>query len=648
MDDATPPEAAPPVPEPSEPPPGYPAEWETDVVLTDGSTVRIRPIRPDDGDRLLDFHARQSPQSIYYRYFSPRPRLSDKDIEHLTHLDYVDRMAFVGVRGDRIMGVSRYDRWQHRSEAEVAFFIDDEMHGRGMATVMLEHLAARARAVGISSFTASVLPENRKMLGVFTAAGFTSATRFADGVVEVSLDLQPTPDAEAAIEARAATAASRAVGRLLAPRSIAVIGASREPGTIGHDLFRNLLRSGFEGPVWPVNPEAVHVASVRAVGSILDIPDEVDLAIVAVPAAVVPQVIEECGRKQVYGAVVASAGFAENGAQGAALEAEVLRLVRRFGMRLLGPASLGLINTDPGVRMHGTAAAPRPLPGQVGLLSESGMIGAAIIDRARELGVGISSFVALGNRSDVSGNDLLRYWAQDDQTAAVCMYIESFGNPRHFSRIAKQLSRRKPVVAVRARREPRTEGPADGPRDPSADVLLEQTGVIRARTLAQLLDVTRLLVHQPLPPGRRVAIVGNAGGTLTIAADACFEARLSLATLAEPTRDALAELSSLGAVGNPLDLGLVAGADDYSRALQAVLADDDVDVVLAVFAPSLGGTAEEVGAALGEASALVPSKPVVACYFGPRQIELARAGGRTIPVYDSVEPAAAALGKVAG
>jgi RimJ/RimL family protein N-acetyltransferase len=235
-------------------PPGYPSEFETDVVLADGATTHVRPIRPGDEPLLVSFHERQSPQSIYFRYFSPRPRLSERELQRMTELDYVDRMGLVALRHDELIGVARYDRWRHRSEAEVAFFVDDANHGRGLATVLLEHLAVRAREVGLTGFTASVLPENRKMIGVFTQAGFETATRFADGVVEVRLGLAPTPEAEAAIEERARAAASQAVRRLLSPRSVAVIGAGRDPGSVGHDVVRNLQRAGFQGPVWPVNP----------------------------------------------------------------------------------------------------------------------------------------------------------------------------------------------------------------------------------------------------------------------------------------------------------------------------------------------------------------------------------------------------------
>lgn len=630
-------------------PPGYPAWFETDVVLADGATAHVRPIRPDDGPRIVAFHGRQSPRSIYFRYFSPHPRLTEREVERMTSLDYVDRMALVALRGDELIGVARYDRWRHRSEAEVAFFVDDANHGRGLATVLLEHLAVRAREVGLTGFTASVLPENRKMIGVFTQAGFETATRFADGIVEVRLGISPTPEAEAAIDERARSAASEAVRRLLAPRSVAVIGASREPGTVGHEVVRNLQRAGFQGRVHPVNPAAEQVASVRTVPSILDIDDEVDLAVIAVPAALVPQVVEECGRKQVYGVVVLVAGFAETGPEGAALEAEVLRVARSWGIRLVGPNCLGILNTDPAVRLHATFVHVAPLPGRVSLLSESGMVGAAIVARAREEGVGISSFVALGNRADVSGNDLLQYWEEDPATDVVCMYIESFGNARHFSRLARRLTRAKPVVAVKAAWHPGAEA-ADLPfaGSPTDEVLLRQTGVLRVPTLTDLLDTARVLGCQPLPRGRQVAVLGNAGGSLAIAADAIVAAGLRLASLTEATRAGLEALAPRSvAPGDLVDLGLRADGGRFAEALDLLAADPGIDGVVAVYAPSLGGTVTEVLDALDGTSAAHPAVPVVACAYGPAPTRLLEDGKPAVPVFDGVDRAARALGRIA-
>jgi acyl-CoA synthetase (NDP forming)/RimJ/RimL family protein N-acetyltransferase len=630
-------------------PEGYPDGYDTDVVLADGATAHVRPIRPDDAPRILDFHSRQSPQSIYYRFFSPRPRLTERELEQMTNVDYVDRMALVALRGDELIGVARYDRWRHRSEAEVAFFVDDANHGRGLATVLLEHLAVRAREVGLTGFTASVLPENRKMIGVFTQAGFETATRFADGIVEVRLGITPTPEAEAAIDARARRSASEAVRRLLSPRSIAVIGASRARGKVGYEVVRNLQRGGYQGPVYPVNPHADHVRSIRAVASILDIPDEVDLAIITLPAAEVAAAVEECGRKQVYGVVVISAGFSEIGPEGAALEAEVLRVARSWGIRLVGPNCLGLVNTDPAVHMTGTFVHVAPLPGRVALLSESGMVGAAIMARAREDGIGLSSFLALGNRADVSGNDLLQYWEDDPHTDIVCLYIESFGNARHFSRVARRLTRAKPVVAVKAAWHPGMDA-AEVSRTGSAtdEVLLRQTGVIRVPTLPDLLDATRLLTCQPLPRGRRVAVIGNAGGSLAIAADAAVSAGLEIAALAAPTREAIAVVVGRAVLpGDLIDLDLRADGDTYAQVCELLASDPGVDAVLAVFAPSLGGTAAEVRDTLDTVSREHPHLAIAGCFYGDRPEPLPTDGQPCVPLYDAVDRAARALERVA-
>jgi acyl-CoA synthetase (NDP forming)/RimJ/RimL family protein N-acetyltransferase len=627
-------------------PEGYPAGYETDVVLADGATAHVRPIRPDDGARIVEFHGRQSPQSIYYRFFSPRPRLTEREVEQMTSVDYVDRMALVAVRGEELIGVARYDRWRHRSEAEVAFFVDDANHGRGLATVLLEHLAVRAREVGLTGFTASVLPENRKMIGVFTQAGFESATRFADGIVEVRLGIVPTPEAEAAIDARARSSASEAVRRLLSPRSIAVIGASRARGKVGYEVVRNLQRGGYQGPVYPVNPTVEHVRSIRTFPSILDIPDEVDLAIVTLPAAQVAAAVEECGRKQVYGVVVISAGFAEIGPDGAALEAEVLRVARSWGIRLVGPNGLGLVNTDPQVQMTATFVHVAPTRGAVALLSESGMVGAAIMARATEEGIGLSSFLALGNRADVSGNDLLQYWEADPRTEVVCLYIESFGNARHFSRVARRLTRAKPVVAVKAAWHP---GAAVGERGAIADdALLRQTGVIRVRSLPDLLDTTRMLTCQPLPRGRRVAVIGNAGGSLAIAADAVVSAGLELAALVEPTRAAIEEVVGRPVLpGDLVDLDLRADGETYGQVCDLLAADPGVDAILAVFAPSLGGTATEVRDTLDAASRAHRHLAIAGCFYGDRPAPLPDHGRPCVPVYDAIDRAARALERVA-
>ena len=634
-------------------PPGYPAAWEADVVLADGGTAHVRPIRPDDGPRLVDFHGRQSAESIYFRYFTPRPHLPEPEVERLTHVDYADRMAFVALLDDVIVGVARYDRHPTRSEAEVAFFVDDRHQGRGIATVLLEYLAEAARRTGITAFTASVLPSNRRMVAVFRNAGFTAASHFGDGVIEFRLDLQPTPEAEGAIAARAQRAEAEAVRRLLAPRSVAVIGAGRDPSGVGHSVLRNLLDNEFAGRVYAVNPNADHVAGVRAVAGISDIDGPVDLAVVAVHAREVPAVVEVCGRKGVAAVIVISAGFGEAGSEGAALSVAALRAARRFGTRLLGPNCLGVINTDPAVRLHATFATPNTRPGPVALLSESGTIGGVILDHVCDVGPGVSSFAAIGNRADVSANDMLQYWADDSRTELVLLYLESFGNARKFSRIARELGRTKPIVAVKSRGAARVY-PAEGAEaNPAAfEALFEQTGVVRVDTLSQLLDVARVLACQPLPGGDRVALVGNGGGSLGVAADACVDAGLVLAELGTDVRRQL-DAGQSGSRGvtrvraSAVDLGFDAGPDDLDRALRALLVDEGVDIVLVVCAPAPRQSTADLVRAVASARVACPGKTLLACVFGPHPTAISPGPVPDVPVFDFPDAAAYALGRVA-
>lgn len=603
--------------------------WEADVALSDGGTMSVRPIRPDDAERIVDFHERQSPESIYFRFFSPRPTLSSRDVERFTRVDYTDRMAFIGLIGDDLVGVARYDRHRARSDAEVAFFIDDRHHGRGMATVLLEYLAAAAREAGISGFTASVLPQNRKMLGVFTQAGFTSSSHFEDGVIEVELGIEPTPEALAAIEARAGLAEARSVARMLRPSSIAVVGASRQAGTIGYQVFHQLVSHGFNGPVYPVNPEATYVASVRAWRSVLDVPGEVDLAVICVPADQVMRVVEECAIKRVQGLAVLSSGFADRDEQGEQAEAQIVAYARRHGMRLIGPNALGVINTDPSVAMHATFVGVDPLPGRIGLVAQSGVIGAAVIDGAREVGLGISTFAAIGNKADVSSNDLLRYWHEDEGTDVVMCYLESFGNPSTFSRIARELSSVKPVVAVKVggAAEDRWEEPEDWPPDATSTALLEQTGIVRVDNLTQMFHTAGVLAHQPLPAGRRVAVITNSWGPAWLAVDVLRAQGLDPA--------------------DPVDLSNEAEPELFHEALCAAYANPHVDAVLAVYAPALATHYRRVGEAIRRASARDDAVTTVACLLGQHGPSTLADAGHRVPQFPFPEEAALALGRVA-
>ncbi|MDH4148280.1 MAG: GNAT family N-acetyltransferase, partial [Acidimicrobiia bacterium] len=503
-------------------PPGYPTRWEVDAVLSDGGTVHVRPVRPDDRGRLDRFHRRQSPESIYFRFFGPHPRLSERELDHFTIIDYRDRMALVCLLGDDIVGVGRYEQYSPGT-AEVAFFIDDEHHGRGMATLLLEYLMVAAREVGYGAVIATVMPTNQAMLRVFHKAGFQVRSGFSDGVVEVRFDIEPTAETEAAIADRARRAAARSVARLLRPQSIAVIGAGREAGGLGHELFARLIAGWFDGPVYPVNRDADVVRSVRAHRRLVDVADPVDLAFVAVPPEALDEVLDDCGRKGVGALVVLTAD----------VDGEALAVrARRAGMRLVGPASLGVLNHAPDVRMRAIPAGRVPRRGRIALAAASAALGAVVLGEAAERDIGLSSFVSLGGKSDIDTSDLLQFWAEDADTAAIALYLESIPRPRRFFAVARSVSRSKPIVAISMVDD--TPGPL-GPRWSVFSALLAQAGVIEVASLSQLFDTTRLLASQPLPAGRRLAIVANAHGAATLAAAAARRERLEpeMSTIAD-------------------------------------------------------------------------------------------------------------------
>jgi acyl-CoA synthetase (NDP forming)/RimJ/RimL family protein N-acetyltransferase len=577
----------------------YPDHWEADVVLADGGTAHLRPISPDDAETLHEFHARLSPESIYFRFFSPRPRLSERDVERFTHVDHVDRVALIATIGDAMVAVVRYDRISG-GNAEVAFLVEDAQQGRGLGTILLEHIAAAARERGVERFVADVLPENRRMGRVFRDAGYVAEQRFEEGVLRLSLDLRPTPTSREVMIAREHRAESRSIQRLLTPRSVAVIGASREARSVGQTIQRNLI-AGFTGPVFPVNAAATAVAGVRAYASVAEVPDPVDLAVVAVPAGRVREVVAQCAAKGVHGLVVVSAGFGDAGPEGRERQDGLVRLARANGMRVVGPNCLGIANNDPAVRLNATLAPTLPGRGPVGFFSQSGALGIAILRWAAERGLGLSTFVSAGNRADVSGNDLLQYWEEDPATSVVLLYLESIGNPRKFTRLARRIGRSKPIVAVKSGRS--TQGVPLGHAaralslpDHAVSALFAQAGVVRVNSLGELFDVAQILAYQPLPKGRRVAIVGNSGSIALLVLDAA-------------TVEGLEPLP-------PVDLGVDAGAADFETALAEALADDGVDAVVTVFAPPVVGDFDPGVAAAIAGQASGGAKPIVATYLG--------------------------------
>ncbi len=513
--------------------PTYPAHWEADVLLLDGGAARLRPIRPDDADALVEFYARVSPESKYMRFFAPYPELSQRDVDRFTRVDYRDRTAFVLTIGRDIVAVGRYDVLEPGStepghqQAEVAFLVEDRHQGRGIAQLLLEHLAQAARERGLTTFVAEVLPDNARMIQTFREAGYHLARAYEDGVMRLEFPIANTDTAVGVMRSREHRAEARSMERFFVARSVAIIGASRREDTIGRTLVRNLVLGGYAGRVYVVNPSAGAVAGMPAYKTVQDIPDQVDLAIVAVPAEAVADVVLDCAAKGVHGLIVISSGFAETGHEGRQRQRQLIGLARSYGLRLVGPNCLGVINTAPEVSLNASLSPVMPPSGRVGFFCQSGALGVAILETVSRRGLGLSTFVSAGNRADVSGNDLLQYWEEDDATEVVLLYLESIGNPRKFSRIARRVGRHKPVVAVRSGRT--TQGVPLGQlvrttvAPPAAvDAMFRQAGVIQVETLDEMFDVAQLLAHQPLPMGPRVAVVGQlrrarpAGGGLRV------------------------------------------------------------------------------------------------------------------------------------
>jgi acyl-CoA synthetase (NDP forming)/RimJ/RimL family protein N-acetyltransferase len=615
----------------------YPAHWEADVLLLDGGAARLRPIRPDDGERLVDFYARVSPESKYMRFFAPYPTLSERDVNRFVNVDYADRVAFVVTVGEDIIAVGRYDSLEE-GEAEVAFLVEDRHQGRGLAQLLLEHLAQAGRERGFTKFIAEVLPDNARMIQTFRDFGYHVEGGYQDGVLRLVFPIEATDTAVGVMRSREHRAEARSMERFFEAESVAIIGASRRQDTIGASLVRNLVLGGYSGRVYAVNPAADAVAGMPAYTNVKDIPDRVDLAVVAVPADAVHEVVLDCAAKGVHGLVVVSSGFAETGHEGRQRQRQLVALARSYGLRLVGPNCLGVINTASDVSLNASLSPVMPPRGRVGFFCQSGALGVAILETVARRGLGLSTFVSAGNRADVSGNDLLQYWQEDDSTEVVLLYLESIGNPRKFSRIARRVGRDKPVVAVKSGRA--TQGVPVGHAvrttvapQAAVDAMFRQAGVIQVETLDEMFDVAQLLAHQPLPMGPRVAVVGNSDALGLLAADAAAASGL--------------------VVERSISLSPEATAEDFERALDAAIDDPAVDAVIAVFIPVLTTSGEQVAqvlAAVGEQS----EKPLVSTFLGSEGVpELLRvpdlegaAGRGSVPSYPAPEAAVRALARV--
>jgi acetate---CoA ligase (ADP-forming) len=636
-------------------PQAYPAHREADVAVRDGSTVHVRPVTPSDQGAVLDFLQGLSPQSRYFRFFSSAVAL-DRAAAAAVDVDYRTRYALIVTAGpgSAVVGHAIYIKDDHR-RAEVAFAIADQYQGRGLGTILLAHLAEHAVESGITVLEARVLAENHRMVGVFRESGFPVTMRSEPGEIVVEFPAGLTPEAIDRFERREQTAAIAAVKAFLQPRSVAVIGASRSRGSIGGEVFHNLLAVEFNGPVYPVNPQAEVVQSVSASPSVLDLTGPVDLAIIVVPAALVADAAMECGRKGVRALVVISSGFAEVGDEGRERQRELVRICREYGMRLIGPNCMGVMNTSPDVRLNATFAPAFPPHGRVAFSSQSGALGLAVIDHSSALSLGLSSFVSVGNKADISGNDLIKFWEEDAETDVILLYLESFGNPRKFARITRRVAKSKPIVAVKsgrsaagARATTSHTGALIAASDVTVDALFRQAGVIRTDTLSELFDVASLLATQPPPTGKRVGIITNSGGLGILCADACEGHGLEVPPLPKEVAGRLSEfLPAEASLSNPVDMIASASADDYSRTIRLLATEAGMDAVIVIFVPPLVTRAEDVALAIRAAVAdLSPAVPLLTVFMQALGVpDQLRGEGIRIPSYRFPEDAARALAR---
>jgi len=621
-----------------------------DVALRDGSTVAVRPVAESDYEQLRELLGGLSDESRWLRFFSSG---ADLDVMARWAASRGNGRGYgvVAVSGERIVGHAAYVRTAP-AVAEVAFEVADQRHGQGIATVLLAHLAAVAPGDGIERFVATVHPSNHRMASVFRDSGFPVEVTARPGELRYELPASLDARAVAAFEDRDRVAAIAGVGHVLRPASVAVIGASRRDGTVGAALLANLRGAGFTGALHVVHPSGAGFPGLPVWRTIADVPGPVDLAVIAVGAAAVPGIARECGAAGVRSLVVISGGFAEVGASGAALQASLLAACRDAGMRLVGPNCLGVLNTAIG--LNATFAPVPPAAGRIAFASQSGAFGIAAIAEAARRGLGLSSFVSTGDKADLSGNDFLRYWEQDPDTDVILLYLESFGNPRRFGRIARAVARVKPVVAVKsgrsaagARAAASHTGALLAASDVTVDALFAHAGVIRTDTVAEQLDVAALLSAQPLPGGSRVAIVTNAGGPGIACADACTALGLRVEPLSDRVRSDLRRaLPAQAALGNPVDMIASASAADFQRTIERVAADGDVDAVIAIFIPPLVTRADDVAAAVRAAD--TRGTPLLAVFMAlDDAARAALAGDGRVPVFGTPEEAVRALAHVA-
>lgn len=621
-----------------------------DVVLRDGSLAHVRPVSPKDQTLLVHFIRNLSHETLYLRFLHfVKPEEAVKAMS-----PKAGQFALLALREDKVIGHAIYTKTLP-NKAELAVVVMDEFQEKGLGTILLGQLAQAAATEGISEFEADVATENARMLKVLRGLGFPTILKSVPGFIRVIFPASLLPEALLRFDQREAVASVAAMKKFFEPRGIAVIGASRQRGSISAELFHNILEGGFQGPAYPVNAKNPVVQSVVAYRSVLDCPGPVDLAFIVVPYPAVLPVARECAQKGVHSLVVISAGFAEVSEAGAQLQQELVEICREAGMRLIGPNCMGIVNTDLKVSLNGQFSPYKPIAGKIGFLSQSGALGIAIIDYASKLGLGMSTFVSVGNKADISGNDLLQYWESDDNTDLILLYLESFGNPRKFAQIAQRVGRKKPIIAVKGGRSTAGfratqshTGALVAASDITVDALFRQAGVIRTDELAEMFDVASFLTTQPVPKGDRVAIITNAGGAGILAADACEDLGLQVPELSSESQSSLKTfLSSAAGVRNPVDMVASAAPTDYAQAIRIVANDPNIDALIIIFIPPMSVRPEEIAAEILKSGRELDGRIPLLSTFMARQgtTEILSDGQIRVPSYSFPEAAARALAR---
>lgn len=619
---------------------------DIDTLTSDGRVLHIRELRPDDLAAVQELHDRTSDDSMYLRYFVLDREGARRYAAQMV-LPGDGHCALGAFIGARLVGVGAVEP-VGEDAAEFALLVTDDAQQVGIGTLLLEHLVAAARGRGVRRLVGDVLARNSSMLQVLRELGFEATTRTEYGETRVEFALDLTDPLIAAISAREQAAGTASLRPLLEPRSVVVIGAGHRPGTAGHEVLRNLLDAGFTGSVHVVNPNRAEVLGVACVPSPLDLPAPVDLAIIALPAALVPDTVRACGERGIRTAVLLGSGFGEIGPTGAALQDEVLAIARRHAMRLVGPNCLGITNTDPSVRLDATFARLPRRPGPLAVVAQSGAFGVALLTAAEQIGLGVGQFVSVGNKIDVAGNDLLLAWGADPQIRVIAGYLESVGDPLRFARIARRVSRTKPVLILKSGRTEagqaagRSHTAAAASSEIAIDALFRGSGVLRMTGMRELLAAARVLSDQPLPIGPRVAIVGNSGGPEILAADAVVDAGLQVAKFDDATRAALRELDVPDQ--NPLDLGAGVQPEQASAVLRTIADSSAVDAILTVFTAVAVSDDAAMTDAVADAAAATGKSVIAVCVGAAEGSRDLPDGPHRLPIFTFPEEAAAALG----